>query len=360
MAVVAKALGEKWRALSDEQKAEYKARASERAAANPNTAQPAAGRAPVGRSVQPCSDAGGRPGDSTQAAAGDSGDGDEALCAAGCALAAGSSGAEAEAMVGAVAEAVARAIAGGGALADAEEVARVCAGPEPDQAAAAGCTGGEAHADDGDALHEGSAAAEAGAAAAAAPPGADAPGDAGAAGEANAMPQVAMAVDTAEGLSTVVRAAFDAGAADDLGAVREAGTAAHAAMAADTAGDAAADACAVDGAGTAAEATGAGEPGAPGAAGVAAGEQGPGANPVSHPFGFPLGLVKRIMDLDPDVKRVSGEGLRAMAKATELLLELLTGKAAEQVGSSQCLWRTYRLGLCLEGYPSRGGRCGGP
>ena len=323
MAVVAKALGEKWRALSDEQKAEYKARASERAAANPNPAQPAAKRASVGRPVQPCASVEGRPGGGA-AAGGDSGGGAEALGAPGCGLAAGSSGAEAEAMVAAVAEAVAKAIADGGALADAEDVARVCAGPEPDQAAAAECTGGEAHSDG---LHEVSAAAELGAAAAAAPPEVDAPGD------ANAKSQGPTAADTAGHVPAAECAASDAGTADDLGAVGDADAAAHAAEAADTAGDAAAEVSA------AAEAAAAAEPGAPGGAGAAAGEQGPGAVPASHPFGFPLGLVKRIMDLDPDVKRVSGEGLRAMAKATELLLELLTGKAAEQVGSSQCLWR---------------------
>lgn len=57
----------------------------------------------------------------------------------------------------------------------------------------------------------------------------------------------------------------------------------------------------------------------------------PNHNP--NPFGLPLTLVKRIMCLDPDVARVSGDGLKAVAKAAVLMLELLTEKAAAQARS---------------------------
>ena len=57
------------------------------------------------------------------------------------------------------------------------------------------------------------------------------------------------------------------------------------------------------------------------------------SNHNPNPFGVPLTLVKRIMCLDPDVARVSGDGLKAVAKAAVLMLELLTEKAAAQARS---------------------------
>ena len=47
----------------------------------------------------------------------------------------------------------------------------------------------------------------------------------------------------------------------------------------------------------------------------------------AHPFGFPLSLVKRVMCLDPEVVRVSGDGLKAVAKAAELMLADMAAKA---------------------------------
>ena len=47
----------------------------------------------------------------------------------------------------------------------------------------------------------------------------------------------------------------------------------------------------------------------------------------AHPFGFPLSLVKRVMCLDPEVVRVSGDGLKAVAKAAELMLGDMAAKA---------------------------------
>eukprot|EP00891_Asterochloris_glomerata_P008810 jgi/Astpho2/8810/fgenesh1_pg.00129_%23_12_t len=44
---------------------------------------------------------------------------------------------------------------------------------------------------------------------------------------------------------------------------------------------------------------------------------------------LPLSLVKRIMCLDPDVSRVSAEGLKAVVAATEHFLQRLAGQAAE-------------------------------
>ena len=65
---------------------------------------------------------------------------------------------------------------------------------------------------------------------------------------------------------------------------------------------------------------------------------------VAHPFGFPLTLVKRVMCLDPDVSRVSADGLKAVAKAAELVLELLTEKAAAQARCARLSpWR-WRAG----------------
>ena len=49
------------------------------------------------------------------------------------------------------------------------------------------------------------------------------------------------------------------------------------------------------------------------------------ANP--NPFGFPLSLVTRVMGLDPEVARVSGDGLKAVAKAAELMLADMAAKA---------------------------------
>lgn len=46
--------------------------------------------------------------------------------------------------------------------------------------------------------------------------------------------------------------------------------------------------------------------------------------------GLPLTSVKRIMCIDEDVARVSGDAVKGMAKAVELFLELLAAKASAQ------------------------------
>ena len=50
---------------------------------------------------------------------------------------------------------------------------------------------------------------------------------------------------------------------------------------------------------------------------------------------LPLTSVKRIMCLDEDVGRVSGDGVKGMARAAELFLELLAGKAQLQAKRSE-------------------------
>ncbi|CAL8461902.1 g1433 [Coccomyxa elongata] len=62
----------------------------------------------------------------------------------------------------------------------------------------------------------------------------------------------------------------------------------------------------------------------------------------ANPFGFPLSLIKRIMCLDPEVTRISGDGLKAVAKAAELMVELLGSKAAKEALSHKR--KTIKLG----------------
>lgn len=64
------------------------------------------------------------------------------------------------------------------------------------------------------------------------------------------------------------------------------------------------------------------------------------ANP--NPFGFPLSLVKRVMCLDPEVVRVSGDGLKAVAKAAELMLADIAAKACSAAQGQKR--RTIKLG----------------
>ena len=92
-----------------------------------------------------------------------------------------------------------------------------------------------------------------------------------------------------------------------------------------------------DGEGQAGAAGSGGGDGAPEGTGREAGAAGDGdadahadAGHAAHPFGFPLTLIKRVMCLDPDVSRVTADGLKAVAKAAELVLELLAEKAAAQ------------------------------
>ena len=50
---------------------------------------------------------------------------------------------------------------------------------------------------------------------------------------------------------------------------------------------------------------------------------------------LPLSLVKRIMCLDPDVSRVSAEGLKAVVAATEHFLQRLAVQAAEAASAAK-------------------------
>lgn len=62
-----------------------------------------------------------------------------------------------------------------------------------------------------------------------------------------------------------------------------------------------------------------------------AGGQAEEANPETDDLpGLPLTSVKRIMCIDEEVARVSGDSVKAMAKAAELFLELLASKAHSQ------------------------------
>ena len=57
----------------------------------------------------------------------------------------------------------------------------------------------------------------------------------------------------------------------------------------------------------------------------AGGGGGGGAPPP--PFGLPTSLVKRIVGMDPEVQRISADGVRCVAKAAELFIGLLAEKA---------------------------------
>ena len=48
---------------------------------------------------------------------------------------------------------------------------------------------------------------------------------------------------------------------------------------------------------------------------------------VLYPFGFPLSTVKRIINMDEDVKSISSDALKATAKATEVIVQMLASKA---------------------------------
>ena len=69
-----------------------------------------------------------------------------------------------------------------------------------------------------------------------------------------------------------------------------------------------------------------------GEAGQAAeeGPAAPAAGAPPPPFGFPTGVVKRIMLVDEEVQRVSADAVRAIAKATELFVQQLAVRALEQ------------------------------
>ena len=45
------------------------------------------------------------------------------------------------------------------------------------------------------------------------------------------------------------------------------------------------------------------------------------------PFGLPTSLVKKIITMDSDVQRISADGVRSIAKATDLFLQLLAAKS---------------------------------
>lgn len=74
-----------------------------------------------------------------------------------------------------------------------------------------------------------------------------------------------------------------------------------------------------------AEADGAGSPGGDVEAAAAQHEAQGGSS--APPFGLPTSLVKRIITMDPDVQRISADGVRSIAKAGELFIQLLAGKA---------------------------------
>lgn len=85
-------------------------------------------------------------------------------------------------------------------------------------------------------------------------------------------------------------------------------------------------------------------------AGAAAGSSGP-------PLGLPSSLVKRIVLMDSDVKRLSSEALRAIAKAAELFAGQLAVRAMEQAAKGKrkvgrAAWR--RRAGCARAVRSRG------
>lgn len=68
---------------------------------------------------------------------------------------------------------------------------------------------------------------------------------------------------------------------------------------------------------------------------------------------LPTSIVKRIVLMDSDVKRLSGEGLRAIAKAAELFAGQLAVRAMEQaakgkrkVGRAAWQWRPRLVCVC--------------
>lgn len=60
-----------------------------------------------------------------------------------------------------------------------------------------------------------------------------------------------------------------------------------------------------------------------------AAEEGGSGRPSLPPFGLPTSLVKKLAVMDPEVRRIKAEGSQALAKATQLFLELLAQSAYE-------------------------------
>lgn len=71
------------------------------------------------------------------------------------------------------------------------------------------------------------------------------------------------------------------------------------------------------------------------------GEEGEAADQAAEPsskdlpFGMPLTAVKRIMCLDAEVSRMSADAVKAVAKATELFIQLLAAKSAAVAKTSK-------------------------
>ena len=64
-------------------------------------------------------------------------------------------------------------------------------------------------------------------------------------------------------------------------------------------------------------------------------EQAEASTSSALPFGFPTSLVRKIALVDGDVQRIGADAVRALAKATELFVELLALKAAEVARSGK-------------------------
>lgn len=57
------------------------------------------------------------------------------------------------------------------------------------------------------------------------------------------------------------------------------------------------------------------------------------ASEVLYPFGFPLTLVKRIVNMDEEVRSISSDALKATAKASEIIVQKLAAKALKVVSA---------------------------
>jgi histone H3/H4 len=73
------------------------------------------------------------------------------------------------------------------------------------------------------------------------------------------------------------------------------------------------------------------------------------------PASLPISSVKRIMCLDADVKRVSGDAVTLVAQVAKLFLEHLAGKSME-VARKVCSHRNTRAPTLSERGTEEGGR----
>ena len=63
---------------------------------------------------------------------------------------------------------------------------------------------------------------------------------------------------------------------------------------------------------------------------------------ILYPYGFPLSLVKRIVNMDEDVRSISSDALKATSKAAELVLQALAAKAFKVLHHLRLHWHLQK------------------